>query len=575
MSDLDLLTREASRLRARGASVLVATVVDIQGSSYRRVGARMIVSNDRWIAGSVSGGCLEGDVVRRGAHRLRHGSPVVVTYDSTEDDEVGWGLGLGCNGVVKVLLERIDATSIADPLKFAGDCIADQVRGVIVTVFQSADDRMPIGSRLAMRANAPVQATVPEGTLRDAFMAMARQALFSGSSPLARTHVQSIGNIKVLVEVFDPPPTLFICGSNHDAVPLTKFASDLGWRVVIAASSTSASIKDRFAMAEVILAGPPDTLRSELARCYRACAVVMSHDYERDREVLRVLLESKLEYVGVLGPKKRTDRILRELGHSQADDACRALHAPIGLDLGAETPREIALSVIAEIQAALTGSPARRLREKNGPIHHAAYETPEKFDDFVVGAVLAAGASRRLGRPKQLEMFRGKKLVRHVVDELVASSCRMSAVVIGANADGVELAIGNSGAITLRNETWSEGIASSIREAASWAKNQNAKALVLLLADQPLVTRAHIDRIIDAWKNGAPAAGSAYDDTVGVPAIFDASLFDALLALEGDRGAARILREHPGVAIIPWSEGKVDVDTESDVLELKVSALMI
>src|SRR4051794_23392848 len=101
MSELDVVVREAAALRKSNTPFLLATVVAVHGSSYRRPGARMIVADDRWVAGCVSGGCLEGDVVLRGAHRTRHGAPVVVRYDSTSDDEIGWGFGLGCNGVVE------------------------------------------------------------------------------------------------------------------------------------------------------------------------------------------------------------------------------------------------------------------------------------------------------------------------------------------------------------------------------------------------------------------------------------------------------------------------------------------
>jgi xanthine dehydrogenase accessory factor len=245
------------------------------------------------------------------------------------------------------------------------------------------------------------------------------------------------------------------------------------------------------------------------------------------------------------------------------------LHAPVGLDLGAETPQEIALAVVSEVQATLTNAAARRLRERSGPIHVPAV-VPRR--GRVVCVVLGAGASTRLGRPKQLEPLAGKALVRHVVDVVAASSCDAVGVVLGANAAQIAPVLTGSSATIVDNAAWGEGIGSSIRSAASWARREGASALVLVLADQPLLDRVHVDRLVDAWRSGAPAAASLYGGALGVPALFDASLYDELLALEGDRGAARILRGHDGVVSVEWPEGAVDVDTDADAAALATLA---
>ena len=570
MSELDVIVREAAALRRADAPFLLATVVAVRGSSYRRPGARMIVSlgdptrGDRWVAGCVSGGCLEGDVVRRGAHRIRHGVPIVVTYDSTSDDEIGWGFGLGCNGVVDVMLEQIDAGTAVDPLLFASDCIAAETRGVLVTVFRSDDDAVRVGARLALRPGAPTQTSLPDGALRDALERAARTAL--------TTTTVEIRGVTALVEILEPPPRLFVCGTGHDALPVVTLARSMGWRVTVAAGHPSAATRDRFVGADELLAGPGSVLREAASRHARSFAVVMSHDYERDRECVAALLDSRVEYIGVLGPKRRTERMLAELAQSGVavtDAMLGRLHAPVGLDLGAETPQEIALAVVSEVQASLTNAAARRLRERSGPIHVPAV-APRR--GRVVCVVLGAGASTRLGRPKQLEPFAGKPLVRHVVDEVAASSCDAVAVVLGANATGIAPVLEGSAATVLDNATWDEGIASSIRAAATWAKQSGASALVMVLADQPLLDRVHVDRLIDAWRSGAPAAASIYGGALGVPALFDASLFEELLMLEGDRGAARILRGHDDVVSVDWPEGAVDVDTEADAAALATLA---
>jgi xanthine dehydrogenase accessory factor len=580
MSELDVIVREAAALRREGAPFLLATVVAVRGSSYRRPGARMIVSGDRWVAGCVSGGCLEGDVVRRGAHRIRHGAPVVVTYDSRSDDEIGWGFGLGCNGVVDVMLEEIHPTTAIDPLLFVSDCIAAETRGVLVTVFRSEDPSVPVGARLAVRPGAPVATSLDgaSGSLRDALERAARSA---HATLTVETH-----GVSALVEIVDPPPRLFVCGTGHDALPVVALARSMGWRVTVAAGHPSTATKDRLLVADELLAGPGSVLRDAVARHARAFAIVMSHDYERDRECLSALLESRVEYIGVLGPKRRTERMLAELtqaGTVITDTMLARVHAPVGLDLGAETPQEIALAVISEVQATLTGAPARQLRERSGPIHvpparsseprpehQPGLPSPSRPDASaaVVCAVLGAGGSSRLGRPKQLETYAGKPLVRHVVDEVAASSCDAVAVVLGASGSRIAPVLAGASAIVLENEAWDEGIASSVRVAVAWAKDRGAAALVLVLADQPLIDRAHVNRLIAGWRAGAPAAGSVYGGVLGVPALFDAALFGELLALEGDRGAARVLRRREDVAHVSWPEGMVDVDTDADAAAL-------
>jgi molybdenum cofactor cytidylyltransferase len=191
----------------------------------------------------------------------------------------------------------------------------------------------------------------------------------------------------------------------------------------------------------------------------------------------------------------------------------------------------------------------------------------------VVGAVLAAGASRRLGRPKQLVAFDGTSLVRHVAGTLLSSSCDVVAVVVGAEEEAVRVALDGARVAIVSNDAWREGIASSIRVAVSWAARQEASALVLVLADQPLLDASHVDRLVTAWEKGAPAVASAYGEArAAVPALFDASLFTELLALEGDRGAARVLRGRDDVVSVDFPEGATDVDTEADARGLATLA---
>jgi xanthine/CO dehydrogenase XdhC/CoxF family maturation factor len=370
--ELDIVSREAALLRARGAPFFLATVVRVEGSSYRRPAARMLVAEHRWLTGCVSGGCLEGDVVRRVEFLTRRG-PVVVRYDSTSDDDIGWGLGMGCNGVVEVLLERIDGTTLLDPTRFVEECIAGEGRGVLVTVFSSTDEAVAVGARICLRGEKIVGATVPEGRVREM---LASRALAMLATPADWTHAHELraDGIAALVEPVAPVPHVFVVGSGHDAVPLVALVRAMGLRVTVADAHASVSLRERFTGADRLFVGPPQDLARVVDAHDTALVVLMTHDYQRDRSYLGSLLATRARYVGVLGPERRTARMLAELtraGVAISDDALARLHAPVGLDLGAETPREIALSIVAEMQATLTSTSARRLRERPGAIHLA------------------------------------------------------------------------------------------------------------------------------------------------------------------------------------------------------------
>lgn len=369
--ELDLITREAAALQARGSGALLATVVRVAGSSYRRPGARMLVADDRWLAGCVSGGCLEGDVMRRGDFRLRSGAPVVVRYDSTSDDDIGWGFGVGCNGVVEILLERIpeQGSATEDPLAFARACIAAEDVGVMVTVFESTDATVPVGARLYLRGSATTGAALPR-----AFADAACEAM-GAPKPRLVTH----DGVTALVEPIAPPPHVFVIGSGHDAVPIVTLAHGLGMRVTIADLHTSISLRERFAEADEVLIADAATVAQAIDRRQSALVVLMTHDYDRDRDYLGAVLRTRAKYIGVLGPERRTARLLAELeraGVRASDDALSRLHAPAGLDVGAETPREIALAILSEMQATLTKTPGGYLRAREGAIHDSPSEPP-------------------------------------------------------------------------------------------------------------------------------------------------------------------------------------------------------
>ncbi|HYP17980.1 MAG TPA: XdhC/CoxI family protein, partial [Opitutus sp.] len=310
---------------------VLATLVTVAGSSYRRPGARLLITSGARV-GSISGGCLEQDVVAR-AHRVRTtGEAELVTYDTTSENDLVWGVGLGCHGVVQVLLEKIPA-----PPPWAAALAANQIAG--------------LPTELAVTWRSPDPARIGTGLARD------------------RSPAEGEG---VFHNVIAPPFPLFVFGAGDDAVPLVNMARELGWQVTVADPRAEFASSSRFPLAHAVVSGRSDELVAHTDPPAHAAAVVMTHHYVHDLPILRALLQRDLVYLGLLGPKARATRILADLdasGTAPSAERRKRLHAPVGLDLGAETPAEVALSIVAEIQARIAGRDAKPLRERNRPIH--------------------------------------------------------------------------------------------------------------------------------------------------------------------------------------------------------------
>lgn len=306
----------AWRALSPATDTVLATVVATRGSVYRRPGARMLLTRDGWIAGSISGGCIESDLVQTAFDRTAEGA-TVVTYDATSPDDVLLGFGLGCNGAVDVLMHRLPADG--GPLAFIERVIERRIPGSL-TLF-------------------------PDGGWRGEL---------EGHDPATDRGPQPI-----LSERIVPSPALVVFGAGHDAVPLVRIAKEIGWHVVVVDGRSAYAHADRFPQADrVVVSSPSIPLAIERG----ASVVLMTHSFSHDAAILRWL--PREGYVGVLGPIHRTRRLLDEIGLSGDD-----LYAPVGLDLGAEGPDEIALAIVAEILAVQNGRVGGHLKGRMTPLH--------------------------------------------------------------------------------------------------------------------------------------------------------------------------------------------------------------
>ncbi|MES2474346.1 MAG: XdhC family protein [Verrucomicrobiota bacterium] len=348
-----------------GQPMAMATVVNVRGSAYRRPGARMFIAPDGKAVGTISGGCLESDVRERAAAVMASGKPNVVTYDSTAPDDIVFGLGLGCNGVVQILIEPLATHNTDGLIAFFAACVARRQPGRIATVFRS--ELIPPGSRLMRWPDGSVTSNFLDPALTEALLACfdetanRRTAIRSLELPDGR-------DAGVLIETISPPTPLVIFGAGDDAVPLATLAKSIGWHVTVIDARPAFPTVARFPMADAVHCLETSLLEShpDVAFPPTTLAMIMTHSFVRDRELLRFLLARPLPYVGILGPKKRTRHLLDDLGFAHPPDG---LHGPAGLDIGAETPEEIAISILSQMQAILARRGGGALQDRDGPIH--------------------------------------------------------------------------------------------------------------------------------------------------------------------------------------------------------------
>ena len=368
MKELREILTVYEAIERQGKPAALATVVAVSGSSYRRPGARMLMTMDGSVAGGVSGGCLESDVFQRARTAMEQGRADIVTYDTTEDGDIVFGVGLGCQGVIQILIEPL--TGPRPDFQFLAGLLQRREAGVCATVFRSEGDApLRLGECLLLSETGSLYYTVADAELAERVHRDASEALASGNSGI-QEYALSRGSASVFLEAIKSPLSLVIFGAGHDAPPLVRLAKEIGWHVTVADPRPAYADRERFPQADSVFTFPPEEAASRLALDARTAVVLMTHNYLHDRTLLEQILPSPAEYLGVLGPKRRTERLLSELPPALVtDNALSRLHSPVGLDIGADTPELIALAIISEIQAVTAGRSGRSLKDCPGPIY--------------------------------------------------------------------------------------------------------------------------------------------------------------------------------------------------------------
>lgn len=353
MKEIPLILQAWQCALDAGEEAVLATVVRIAGSSYRKPGARMLVTADGRNIGTVSGGCLERHLVER-AWWLTGNGATLCRFDTRADEDAQWAFGLGCNGEVHILLERVGAGRVRD--EFDALCaVRETMRPAATAVVIAVDEGcaahvgerlvvMPDGARVS-RVGDPALAVLMEAGLRE-----------DGRWPRYQRFTRDTGSVEVAFERLVPPQRLVVFGAGHDAVPLVACAKALGWHVSVADGRAHHARRERFPNADRVSVIGPHTTLEACGVTPEAAVVVMTHSIEQDRALLARLLATPRPYVGQLGPMERTERMLCEIrATSDAPLYLDNLHYPVGLDIGADNPEEIALAIVAEIRAHFAG----------------------------------------------------------------------------------------------------------------------------------------------------------------------------------------------------------------------------
>jgi xanthine dehydrogenase accessory factor len=369
MSELLQVAAALSRAALTSQVSVLATVVRTEGSTYRRIGARMVAFPDGSHVGAISAGCIESDVLLR-AERVRStGAVELATYNTGSPEDLIWGSGTACGGMSHLLLERLDPQQAAAKATWLRDVAQLRRRSVLATVIQ-ASGGLPLQAGDQAVLSHPGAGLIGFDALPPRFRvtveATARRQLEARSSS-AVAHAWAVHALDISYEVCSPRLHLCLCGAGPDAVALVAIARLMGWQVTLIDHRPAMLSSPHWPDVGRILLRSPDEAAAAVERADPDAAVVMSHNYERDLLQVGALLAAGVPYIGVLGPRRRARQMLDDLNMSEADAA--GLYAPVGLDIGAETPQEIALAIVAEVQAVAADRPGAPLRERRGAIH--------------------------------------------------------------------------------------------------------------------------------------------------------------------------------------------------------------
>lgn len=346
------LQRSFASWREEGKSLVLATVWETEGSTYSKAGARMLINGDGDFQGMLSGGCLEGDLAERALAVLSSGTPQSVTYDLGKNDEELWGLGVGCDGLMRILLQPLLPENDFQPFAAMSEALSGDIPRTAVTVLNSEHPSLSPGATLLLGDDEVFSFRVPDHA-QETIVRESQRAAAEKRSTCRKVAVDG-KEVSMLFARLQPPPRLLILGAGLDAEPVLRLAAELGWRTTVQDHRPAYLARGDFSLADELMSTPAQDLARRVDAGRYDAAIVMSHHLATDRSYLTFLATSSIPYVGLLGPLNRRRRLMEDLG-VLAQRLEGRLHGPAGFDIGADGPSSIALSILAEIHAALRG----------------------------------------------------------------------------------------------------------------------------------------------------------------------------------------------------------------------------
>jgi xanthine/CO dehydrogenase XdhC/CoxF family maturation factor len=372
MKEIREIINAYNKARKNEKRLALATLVHLNGSSYRRPGARMIVDEEGQLTGAISGGCLEGDALRKAVFCIHTQIPKLVVYDTSDEEDATIGIQLGCSGIIQVLFEPIDENDPLNPIELLKKAIHKRQNTVLVTLYASQIKKGDtVGTSMLLEDSGEFHNNstfqfVPEKLMQDI-----NETLTIKKSSFKSYNLND-DTFSAFLSFISPPISLVIVGAGNDAIPLQSIAETLGWQVTIVDGRHTYAKIERFSSACQIIVSKPEKVLQQIPIDEKTVFVLMTHNYNYDYAILKALLDKNVTYIGALGPKKKLDNMITDLKAENIflnERQKNILYGPVGLEIGAETPAEIALSITAEIMSVMHNKKGGYLRNLLTEIH--------------------------------------------------------------------------------------------------------------------------------------------------------------------------------------------------------------
>ena len=372
MKEIREIINAYNKARKNEKRLALATLVHLNGSSYRRPGARMIVDEEGQLTGAISGGCLEGDALRKAVFCIHTQIPKLVVYDTSDEEDATIGIQLGCSGIIQVLFEPIDENDPLNPIELLKKAIHKRQNTVLVTLYAPQIKKGDtVGTSMLLEDSGEFHNNSSFQFLPETLIQDIKETLTIKKSSFKSYNLND-HTFNAFLSFISPPISLIIVGAGNDAIPLQSIAETLGWEVTIVDGRHTYAKIERFSSACQIIVSKPEKVLQQIPIDEKSVFVLMTHNYNYDYAILKALLGKNIPYIGALGPKKKLDNMITDLKTENIflnERQKNILYGPVGLELGAETPAEIALCITAEIMSVMHNKKGGSLRNLLTEIH--------------------------------------------------------------------------------------------------------------------------------------------------------------------------------------------------------------